>query len=99
MSQEREVDRDRFSRRGDRRDPLDDEDVTQLDRLWGKAKGFASRKKTLLPTARYSSSKNDDGGELELLENIDPAPRRIDPAPRLNGFRSTSSNKGIFDDI
>ena len=72
-------------------DSLLDDGVDHLDRLWGKAKGFASRKKAFLPNGRYSSSEGGKG-EVELLEGSTHS---------LNGFRSATPNRniGIFDDI
>uniref|UniRef100_A0A1X7UMF4 Kinesin motor domain-containing protein n=3 Tax=Amphimedon queenslandica TaxID=400682 RepID=A0A1X7UMF4_AMPQE len=81
-----------------------EEEEGHIDRLWGKAKGFASRKKVYLPKARFKSTGGgrsqdgeDDGDTLELLEEI--------PASR-NGYRNTGGggtginrNKGIFDDL
>ena len=78
-----------------------EEEESHLDRLWGKAKGFASRKKVYLPRAKYTSSPGgqageEDGDTLELLEDVNMS---------SNGYRNSSSgigtnrNKGIFDDI
>ena len=81
-----------------------EEEEGRIDRLWGKAKGFASRKKVYLPKARFKSTGGgrgqeggDDGDTLELLEDMTPS---------RNGYRNTGGasgtgnrNKGIFDDI
>ena len=95
MTREKEEGGARPDHHGNRRDPLLDNEVDHLDRLWGKAKGFASRKKAFLPNARYSSSGGGGEGEGDRVELLE------DSSHSLNGFRSAmpNRNKGIFDDI
>lgn len=102
MSQDRETRGGMVNsnRRDNRRhDDDDDDDSTQLDRLWGKAKGFASRKKAFMPNARYSTH-NDT---LELLEREEEEEERSHHAHSFNNnnkYRNGSfSSKGIFDDV
>ena len=97
-----EILRDRNNeQRRDRTRPLDSGDEG-VARLWTKAKGFASRKKSTLPV-RYSKSREED--EVELLkvngseETRSHAPSRSSHAHSPYRGSRGQSKKGIFDDI
>jgi hypothetical protein len=84
---------------------FDEDDNSQIERLWNKAKGFASSRTVKLPSARYSPRRNDEEEDkVELLETEEDSFTTFNnDTANSNGFRKSfypsSNNKGIFDDI
>ena len=71
----------------------DDDDDLSITRLWGKAKGFASKKKNSSISARYSRTTSPDGGDDDQVELLRMEPRTS------HTHIGPSSSRGIFDDI
>ena len=87
--------RDKGVRR-ERRPSRNNEDGNQLERLWGKAKGFATSKKVTLQ-AKYSNKNGEDN--VELLESRNPPSSPNGYSSNRYSRTTGKQPKGIFDDI
>lgn len=100
MTEERKGEKSHRRRdRGKDWENFDEEDSTQLERLWGKAKGFAKRKKEFLPTARYSLNREDNEDQVELLEVEEELSTSFATNGKFRHGGHVVAGKGLFDDI
>ena len=98
QERENEIRREKVRRTSERiKEGNTSDDENSLQRIWSKAKGFASQKKTDLQ-ARYTRGRDD---EIELLDNSTREETRVSNS--RSGSRTwqhrNEPNKGIFDDI
>ena len=71
-----------------------DDDEGNFGRLWERAKGFATKKKSSVTTARYSRAED----KLELLSEGNGSITSTELRPTRSTYRP-KPDTGIFDDI